>query len=164
MATLCVKSKTDVITNSSSEVYTCYFGEDVKNIERVINLILAAGGSGKTCSDLFTISLKYDYSEEELREVYKEVFGSEEGGKNSWLKCKIKDPSTYPLEPSRADIDRMMEEFMDSYYCDDGEMSVDGPMIEGIEIIAKDPYNEDLAKEISSLITNIGESLNVGFC
>jgi hypothetical protein len=58
----------------------------------------------------------------------------------------------------------MMEEFMDSYYCDDGEMSVDGPMIEGIEIIAKDPYNEDLAKEISSLITNIGESLNVGFC
>lgn len=80
------------------------------------------------------------------------------------MKCKLEDPASYPLEPTRDDMDRMVGEFMDSYYCEDGEMSVDGPMIDGIEIKAKDQAFQKEAEEIGKLITNIGESLNVGWC
>lgn len=153
-----IKSITDVITNSSTEVFTCYFKEDLDSVKKIINLVLKTAGSEKTCDDLFDVNLKYEFTEEE----YKKVLSDNE--RESWMKCKLKDPASYPLEPTRGDIDRMVGEFMDSYYCEDGEMSVDGPMIDGIEIKAKNQAFQKEAEEIGKLITNIGESLNVGWC
>lgn len=51
-----IQSVSDLITNSSSEVYlrlSCTAVEDFKDI---VNAILKVGGSDKTCDDFFKIS------------------------------------------------------------------------------------------------------------
>ena len=50
----------DVITNSSSEVFTYYTQESVNIVKELVNAILKAGGSDKTCDDLFDIRLSFD--------------------------------------------------------------------------------------------------------
>lgn len=49
-----IHSVTDVITNSSSEVYICTNGIQV--LEDFINALLKASGSEQTCRELFDIS------------------------------------------------------------------------------------------------------------
>lgn len=74
-----VKSLTDVITNSSTEVYSYVNESSLENLKKFINGILNATGSGFRCDDLFEIKyvLKdgsiddyWNYYEEELSELY----------------------------------------------------------------------------------------------
>ena len=53
-----IQSFVDLITNSSTEVYPV--ADNVKGVEHIINKVLEAAGSDKTCSDLFTIELSGD--------------------------------------------------------------------------------------------------------
>lgn len=59
-----IQSISDIITNSSSEVFPIvrykWGAED--DIERLINAVLTAGGSGYTCEDLFDIEVDGDGS------------------------------------------------------------------------------------------------------
>lgn len=54
-----IQSKSDIITNSSSEVFPIirYKWGAEEDIERLINAILIAGGSDYTCKDLFDIEV-----------------------------------------------------------------------------------------------------------
>ena len=47
----------DIITNSSSEVYCVYSEEGINRIKDLVNSILEVAGSDKKCDDLFEISL-----------------------------------------------------------------------------------------------------------
>lgn len=47
----------DIITNSSSEVYCVYSEEGINRIKELVNSILEVAGSDKKCDDLFEISL-----------------------------------------------------------------------------------------------------------
>lgn len=51
-----LQSISDLITNSSSEVYLCLDYNAVENFKEIINTVLKVGGSDKTCEDLFVIS------------------------------------------------------------------------------------------------------------
>ena len=64
-----VKSQTDVITNSSSEVFNYVSEVNVRRLKELIDVILGLSHSPRTCDDLFDISL--DTSEGvELYEEY----------------------------------------------------------------------------------------------
>lgn len=58
-----ILSVTDVITNSSSEVFTIVHPEDVDRIKQVINTILEIAESDKTSDDLFDIEYYWDDDE-----------------------------------------------------------------------------------------------------
>lgn len=51
-----VQSISDVITNSSTEIYTIYTKNDVKTIKEIVNALLAVNGDS-TFDDLFEIEL-----------------------------------------------------------------------------------------------------------
>lgn len=53
-----IKSITDVITNSSTEVFAMTSQKSVETLKRMINLLLETSGSTKTCDDLFDIHLE----------------------------------------------------------------------------------------------------------
>lgn len=119
-----ILSISDVITNSSSEVFTYYTEDSIKEIKRLVDAILKAGGSDKTCDDLFEINLTYD--EEALQEVLEE---SEEELENLTKEQKLRIALEY----------------------DDGLSVGDRQCIDGFEVIAKDPKNEIVASFIADI-------------
>lgn len=56
MTKINIQSVSDLITNSSSEVYLCLSCTAVEDFKDIVNTILKVGGSGKTCDDFFKIS------------------------------------------------------------------------------------------------------------
>lgn len=60
-----IQSISDVITNSSSEIYTVYDSEDiVKTIKDMVNSILALGQADLCFDDLFTIEIHWENESE----------------------------------------------------------------------------------------------------
>ena len=55
-----IQSITDVITNSSSSVYTIYYQSDKNTIKHIFNTILSLN-SDLTFDDLFEIKMQLDY-------------------------------------------------------------------------------------------------------
>lgn len=63
------QSINDIITNSSSEVYTLYNRATIDSIKNLVNTILSASGSTLTFDDLFTAKLLIDsYAEEDYED------------------------------------------------------------------------------------------------
>lgn len=63
MQTIKIKSLTEVITNSSTEVFTVYDDEAVQNIKNLVNSILALNNdtSDLTFDDIFLIDIVIDW-------------------------------------------------------------------------------------------------------
>lgn len=59
----CVQSISDIITNSSSEVFVLYDDNALKNIKDLVNAVLAAADTKLTFDDLFEIQPLLDESE-----------------------------------------------------------------------------------------------------
>lgn len=53
-----VQSFSDIITNSSTEVFTQ--ADNTSGVKRIINGVLIAAGSNYTCDDLFDITIEWD--------------------------------------------------------------------------------------------------------
>lgn len=64
-----IQSISDIITNSSTEVFTIYTSKDLETIKDIVNAILAINGS-TTFDDLFNIGLMPD--EYKIEELYDE--------------------------------------------------------------------------------------------
>ena len=60
---------TDVITNSSSEIYAIYHKEGLEEIKNIVNEILKVGESKYTFDDLFTIKFLVD-TESDILELW----------------------------------------------------------------------------------------------
>lgn len=59
----CVQSISDIITNSSSEVFVLYDDNALKNIKDLVNAVLAAADTKLTFDELFEIQPLLDESE-----------------------------------------------------------------------------------------------------
>jgi len=118
----------DVITNSSSEVFIIYNEEACENIKKIVNAILEVAGSDKTFDDLFTISLYFD---------------------EDWTwDCYLED------HPD-ADRDKVSNDELLKFALAFDNKNYDGyTLVNGIEIKAKDPNNQHTA-EVLSTIDNI---------
>lgn len=122
------QSINDIITNSSSEVYTIYNQAGIKTIKNIVNSILAINNSKYTCDNLFEFKL---YIVDWAAEDY-------EDSKHEWEGEKV----------SFEDFAKLHDNQQLEY----GE----GPLyIQGIEIIPK--INTVEVEEAAKCLTRIGE-------
>lgn len=71
-----IQSISDVITNSSTEIYTIYTKNDIETIKKIVNALLAVNGDS-TFDDLFNIELLindsvFEYMWEDSQEIQEE--------------------------------------------------------------------------------------------
>lgn len=118
-----VLSVSDVITNSSSEVFTYYTENSIKEVKNLVDAILRAGGSDKTCDDLFEINLTFD--EDQVRCIW------ENNG-----------------ETGDLTQEQMLQIALDY---DEGLDFDDSHCIDGFEVIPKDLNNAIAARFISNI-------------
>ena len=119
-----IQSISDVITNSSTEVYITYYPSDKNAIINVVNAILAINGEGKF----------EDYFEFEW-------FPNEDLLYDKWVDDEIKIPFEQWVESLSEDY--LFEEYERWENCRN--------FIEGYSITAKDPKNSKAADLLTSL-------------
>nr|DAK03764.1 MAG TPA: hypothetical protein [Bacteriophage sp.] len=131
-----IQSVSDVITNSSSEVFVIYNQEGINTIKNLVNSILKLSESKYSCDDLFDIQFKWDDIAEEY---YNDDGGLKRTGKT--------------LEEYRQCLQDERLQYMEG-----------APMIIGIKVIPKlnIPECKEAAK-ILSTIDNIFKS-DVFYC
>jgi hypothetical protein len=145
-----VDSMIDIITNSSTEIYTFPSQGAEQQIEKVINKILETAGSPLKFKDLFNI--RRIPSAQAMNDFHE------------WLKyeCPEKmgaDNVINPIDPSewekdnKPEYDRLFEEYLDSYdkYC------YSKGMAEELELTTKDGADAGVV----GLLENIFESKEV---
>jgi hypothetical protein len=131
-----VKSKTDVITNSSTEIYTYWNDDAPKMISSFIEeMIRVIAGKEIKADEYFDISLE---PSERAWDKYAEDYADK----------KI-DHSKYPEVPTEEDVRRYCLD--PDTYLGDNWYGIDYPTWEGIQIKAKKPEYQDLANRLSSI-------------
>lgn len=83
----------DVITNSSTEMFTTPHRNTVENCKKLINNILQIAGSDKTCDDLFNVKITHSNYEDEVVDMTEEDFDEYEGYDERKLVIEPKDSS-----------------------------------------------------------------------
>lgn len=130
-----VQSISDVITNSSTEVYITYYPSDKDAIINVVNAILAINGGGKF-EDYF-----------EFKWIPNEDFLYDE-----WVDNEIKIP-----------FEQWVESLPESYLFSDYQRWIDcRNFIEGYSITAKDPKNSKAADLLTSLDSIFSTDVSYG--
>ena len=136
-----IKSITDVITNSSTEVFTFADEDSVEKLKRFIDSVLYIAGSDKTCDDLFEI--RY-----ELKRDVEEYWDPEDywGDTNEYYESLVKSYcEAKGIPESKFSKDKLTKEEMYEFAKDvllqnspySGSWSEEGPEIEGLKLIPK---------------------------
>lgn len=141
-----IKSLTDVITNSSTEVFTVYNKEAVNNIKELVNAILALNNetSNLTFDDLFEVDYCFDIYEIEelinqLAEKLKERGNKEHAEAIKTTVATEEELWNYSKQNNIYDVVmEIIEEIDNDTY--------DYRMVDGIHIKAKNNPNVDKAK------------------
>ena len=105
-----IQSLSDLITNSSSEVYSILQGDSVESVKRIIDSILALAGHGFHWDDFFKIY--EDFDEEDASYRHKEEWEYEEHSEGEEYK-----------EPTREELLAWVHGYNDAR-SDDGEGSL----------------------------------------
>ena len=134
-----VKSKTDVITNSSSEIYTYWYSDAAKTILGFIEeTVRVMAGKDVKADDYFDIHLE---PSERAWDKYAEDYADK----------KI-DHSKYPEVPTEEDVLRYCQ---DEFEPGENWEGLEYPAWEGIIIKAKKPEYEELAKTLKKIVTGL---------
>ena len=155
-----IQSISDVITNSSSEIFQ--FANNKKGVKELITLILKASSSDLTCDDLFIVESHYDIDIIELEDKYfsfADLYKDDPKVVELVKATEGKDRYSYEYEQSLfnlynylkvtynvADIDELAETQIKE------EKNFSNCLY---KIIAKDPNNKDLATKISHILNNL---------
>lgn len=158
MNTFKIKSLTDVITNSSTEVFTVYNKEAVNNIKELVNAILALNNetSNLTFDDLFEVDYCFDIYEIEelinqLAEKLKERGNKEHAEAIKTTVTTEEELWNYSKQNNIYDVVmEIIEEIDNDTY--------NYRMVDGIYIKAKNNPNVDKAKlgKAVEMLNNIG--------
>ena len=155
-----IQSISDIITNSSSEIFQ--FANNKKGVKELITLILKASSSDLTCDDLFIVESHYDIDIIELEDEYfsfADLYKDDPKVVELVKATEGKDRYSYEYEQSLfnlynylkvtynvADIDKLAETQIKE------EKSFSNCLY---KIIAKDPNNKDLAIKIGDILNNL---------
>ena len=155
-----IQSISDIITNSSSEIFQ--FANNKKGVKELITLILKASSSDLTCDDLFIVESHYDIDIIELEDEYfsfADLYKDDPKVVELVNATEGKDRYSYEYEQSLfnlynylkvtynvADIDELAETQIKE------EKNFSNCLY---KIIAKDPNNKDLATKISHILNNL---------
>ena len=135
MITIKIQSISDIITNSSTEVYITYYPSDKNAIINVVNAILAINGEGKF-EDYF--EFKWIPNEDFLYD--------------KWVDDKIEIP-----------FEQWVESLPESFLFSDYERWDDcRNFIEGYSITAKDPKNSKAANLLTDLDSIFATDISYG--
>ena len=155
-----IQSISDIITNSSSEIFQ--FADNEEGVKELITLILKASSSDLTCDDLFIVESHYDIDIIELEDKY---FDFAELHKD--------DPKVVELVEATKGKYRYSYEYKDAllnlynylvsvyHVADMDELAAAQIEKERIfsnclyKIIAKDPNNKGLAIKIGDILNNL---------
>ena len=149
-----IKSKTDIITNSSTEVYMMNRANDgsLKSIKELVNAFLAKGGSTDTFDDLF--EAEPYFNERATNDTYLDVQAEVENG--YWSPRDLKpykdflDQDNKLIDWSKLDHKQRLK--FAEIYGDTADMYE--PLIgNGYVFKAKDPKDEKLAKILTKIET-----------
>jgi hypothetical protein len=114
-----IHSFVDLITNSSSEIFSSAGDATVNAVKEIVNNILAAGGSLAKCNDLFNVKLSYNFCHDgenryfdtsEERNACKEQFGCESDYDVEWsdLIVDAKDPTNKAAKDAAIRLENLM--------------------------------------------------------
>lgn len=126
-----IQSVSDIITNSSTEVFTIYTSQDLETIKSIVNAILAINGS-TTFDDLFNIGLMPD--EYKVEQLY---------DKNTDIQEKyptLDDFDNFINSASNEELQEIAERWYEDHYDYYGDLFFSGYWVtlkEGIELTPK---------------------------
>jgi hypothetical protein len=106
-----VDSIIDIITNSSTEIFTFPSDDAEEMIRKVIDTVLKESGSEKECDDLFTISRDLNSSCEEDFRYWLEDHEEKMGANRALNSCEAK--VWIAANPDKAD--KLREEFIEDH-------------------------------------------------
>ena len=159
-----IQSFSDVITNSSTEVFIVYTENNIKSIKDVVNAILAID-SKYTFDDLFNISMSIntDLLEdcEEFEEEFKELIDLFDDNSLSWKQTMFKVNelvNSYDSEKKKR-LSDILWSYVDK---NDYESCIKSPY-NGIIITPKDENNE-LVSKAAIAISNLSDIFDIDFC
>jgi hypothetical protein len=115
----------DIITNSSSEVFTIYTEEGLEQIKKIVDAVLKVGGSELTFDDLFTIELYFDEDW-------------------AWDEYLDEHPDAIRENVSTEELLQFCEDH-------DNECYEDNTLIDGFSIVAKDKKNTEAAQLLNGI-------------
>lgn len=158
------KSITDVITNSSSEVFTIYRDGGIKTIKEIVNAIMNINPNNKyTFDDLFDIRYKFDFGnltndKDMFYDIVRQNITEEE--------TKKLDELTLPVQ---WDDYKLMIDFLNNNISYDSRLKIasayedddwenEGSTIVGIKVISKE--NIGLDKKIVDNVADVLSKLN----
>lgn len=140
-----IQSLIDLITNSSTEVYTKLTSSAIIYVKEIIDSLLSLGNSGKTCDDLFEVSQDLrevvDRYKEYLYEDLRELYGDDtELMQAFWDMITEQDCKEFEEKYSIEGLESF-QEYLDTTF--------NGNCHDSILIMAKDPENDEVAKSLS---------------
>ena len=139
-----IKSITDVITNSSTEVYTFVDEYGKENLKKFITGILKASGSDKTCDDVFRIRYELRYSIHVYWEAWEQELIDLYCRENKVERCEF-----YSLNITEEEKRNCIEKFIETNETDwDGIPSKVGFVIEPIDPLGNSIPGLDLINRI----------------
>ena len=159
-----IQSISDIITNSSTEVFIVYTENNIKSIKDIVNAILAID-SEYTFDDLFDISMSIniDLLEDckELEEEFKELIDLFEDNSLSLKQTMFKVNklvNSYDSEKKKR-LSDILWSYIDK---NDYESCIKSPY-DGIIITPKDENNE-LVSKAAIAISNLSDIFDIDFC
>lgn len=135
-----IQSVSDLITNSSTEVFVVYDKGNIADIKNLVNSILSLLDPSKTFDDYFTIKMSINY--EDLFWIFDKYFTVE-------IICNEYCWQTYEERPE-DESDLSYEDWCFKH-CEDWNDYDGVPAIENIKIVAKNPEDEKAARLINSI-------------
>ncbi|WQJ53658.1 MAG: hypothetical protein [Wendovervirus sonii] len=156
-----IQSVSDIITNSSSEVFMVINDNQVKGLKEVISKMLKAFGNiSEPIDEILEIKKIYNYqAEENINTLILHGYISDtvwECWNDGFLNENWQKVEGYPVCSSKSEItDEIFEkaasiyiEKMGSYY----EESDCGPIYTDLQIISKKPEYDEIVKNINELL------------
>lgn len=131
-----IQSISDIITNSSSEVYTILEDDSIESVKKIIDSILALAGHGFHWDDFFKI--EEDFDEDYALDLYKDDWNDQEHDEGEEYK-----------DPTREELLDFVHNYNDANW-DSGE----GSLIE--TRISFAPIDPD-AKESAALLHKLND-------
>ena len=112
-----IQSFIDIITNSSTEVFSIPTYKTIEIIKDIINHFLK--NSDKTCDDLFDIKLNSWYYQELLKDEVELEFNNVEEFIQDWYETGEGEPGIYleilPKDKNNPELEKIANLFIDLY-------------------------------------------------
>lgn len=159
MKTINIQSISDIITNSSTEVFVVYSKSNIADIKNLVNTIISLIDVTKTFDDYFDIKMLINY--EEIYNIFEKFFSNEEGKK---LFPEFEEYSRLDYEDSIKYVENLSEDRLSEIVEWANERSYYGrkyQLYEGFSVTAKKEDGE--LEKAANIINKISHIFDIDY-